>query len=553
MYRKPLIAASMLLLGLAAGPAFGDERVPLIGNANLPVAGTGAPMARQNVTHLLVGELGYYRVADMRDRVLTRTQLRELLKQRAGTARPSPHEVWITAHKDAIWARVRVARHLCQEVGLYRVGLRIRHETEPKILGFPLFLPAGGSTARPGKASRLPVVLEAKAEEPSSDVRILYQAAKSARERYKQDVVAEMRIHNNVRVQTVLTALDMLYRGGCIGVSIKSLRNVPTTAVAPHVGVRIVRHPRARDVILPEKPITAIEVPPVAARTQPWPIDGANQPGALGMELLELPVRGETQPRIVEDVSKPLPFYLRRGGVPPAEQRLAESRLRGWSTYLGQEILAGVRRDGRVAQQVVVRQRELTKLSDLMTPVERAFRDAEAIRVGTMKVDVLLSRGGRPVGLFELELLMGPAQVAFVTMRSLPGEIPPDVVLPPEAVDPYAAATPGRLRVWIEAQMAAIRQRGEAAVTLAPERDVLAGCPAARQAALRQELATRRGEVQRAVRTIRALSFDRAFITVRNAMATVTAKGQVVGRIDLGIEAEEGELRINRMTPLRGR
>lgn len=556
MSRTPSILASwlsLLLFGLAAGAAAADERVPFIGNASLPVAGTGAPMARENVTHVLVGELGYYRVADMRDRVITRTQLRELLKARAGTARPSPHEVWITAHKDAIWARVRVVRHLCQEVGLYRVGLRIRHETEPQILGFPLFLPAGDNAVRPGRASRLPLRLEAKAEGPSSDPRILYQAVKTARERYKQDVVAEIRIHNNVRVQTVLTSLDMLYRGGCAGVAIKSLRNVPTTAVAPHVDVRIVRHPRARDVILPEKPLKPVEVPPLAARTAPWPIDGANQPGALAMELLELPVRGEARPRVVEDVSKPLPFYLREGSVPAQEVALAERRLLGFADYLGQEILAGIRRDGRVAQQVVVRQRELRKLSDLMTPVERAFRDAESVRLRSLKVDVLLSRAGRPVGLLELDLLTGPARVAIISMRSLPGDIPADVVLPPEAVDPYAAATPGRLRVWIEGQLAAIRERGVAAVVLAPEADVLAGCPASRQAGIRQELAPRRGEIQRAARALTGLTFDRAFITVRSATASVRASGQVVGRIDLGLEAEEGELRISRMTPLRGR
>ncbi len=552
-FARSLLICSAVLVTFGLRPAAADDRVPFIGNDSLPVAGTGAPMARQNVSHVLVGELGYYRVADMRDRVITRSQLRDLLKARAGTARPSSHEVWITASKDSIWAQVRVVRHLCQEVGIYRVGLRVRHDHDPQILGFPLFLPAGKQSARPGRASRLPLVLEAKKLEPSSEPRILYQVVKTATEKYKQGVVAEVRIHNNLSIQTVLTAVDMLYRGGCIGVSIKSLRNVPTTAVAPHVGVRIVRHPRARDAILPAKPLKELQVPRVAPRTAPWPIDGANQPGALTMELEELPVRGEDKPRVVEDVSEPLPFYLRKGGVPVAELALADRRVRSWSAYLGQELLAGIQRNARIAQQVVVRKRELEKLSPLMTPVERVFRDAESVRVSSLKVDVLLSRDGKPMGLLEVDLLVGRSRVTIISMRSLPGDIPDGVILPPEAVDPYAAATPGRLRIWMEGNMSLIRARGQAAAPIAPEADVLAGCPAARQEAVRRELATRAGEIQRAVQALRGITFDRAFVTVRSARASVTVGGKIVGQIELGLEAEEGELRINKMTPTRPR
>lgn len=543
----------LLLWALPGGLAVAEDTVPRITNDKLPVAGTGAPMARQNVTHIMVGkQLGHYKVGGLGNRIILRRELQALLKSRAGTARPSPHEVWITAASDAIWVNVRMIRLDCSDAGIYRVGIRVRHESAPQTLGFPLFLPAGEGAPRAGRASRLPLVLEGSVDGPASDPITLYQAAKTAREKYKQDVVAEVRIHNNLSIQSVLRTLDVLYRAGCIGVSVKSLRNLSSTAAAPHTMIRIVRHSGKRDAVLPAKPFKEERLPPVAPRATPWPISGANQPGALTMELEELPLPGEDKPRVVEDPTKPLPFFLRKGGVPTTETRLADSRIRGWGRYLGEELHAGItKREGRIAQQFVVRLRDLRKLSVAMTPVSKAFANAQSISTRSIRLYVLLSYLGQPVEVFEVELLFGRDRVMVAGLKQTPGQIPAGVTLMPEAVDPFAAGTPGRLRIWIEALMDSARRRGAAGVPLAPDAHVLAACPASRRGAVQQALGRRQADVARATQMIARSKFDRATVFVRDATAGVAIAGRWAGLIEIGLEPEEGQLRVNKLTPVR--
>ncbi|MFV1959375.1 MAG: hypothetical protein ACC662_08175, partial [Planctomycetota bacterium] len=73
----------------------------------LPVAGTCAPIPRGEVTWVIVGEPGWYRVDDD-PRDLDGKGLADLLAVRARAAVEAgvEHDVWIVCAKDTWWAYV---------------------------------------------------------------------------------------------------------------------------------------------------------------------------------------------------------------------------------------------------------------------------------------------------------------------------------------------------------------------------------------------------------------------------------------------------------------
>ena len=588
-------------LGWACGSAVADDvaSVPIVRDADLPVVGTAAPIRTANLTHVLVGKvLGRYRV-DGRREVLDDAALLRLFQSRAGQARPSEHAVWITADKNYAWAKIYGVLEIAAKAGLYRVGVRVLHE-QGGAYGFPLFLPLPTRPTGVGamQASRMPLRIEELIQPefaarhvgsaegdlgdqpgvgrgglpgfrgieerldqvPDSNPKWLFQIARTAVGKFG-DLVAEIAIDHQCSLQYALTTMDMLYRAGCVGVRIRSgqlfikdkqgneILNL--TPGDTYTKVSIARRPRAPDFPIPPRELEELEIPRIAPRRQPWPLEGANHAGGLYADLLELPVDGEAAPTRFNDPRKPWPNSLKETDIPAHRVGESAAWIRKWSQELAPQMLAALRGGTKVSPFIVVRKRGPQALTELLAPAQRIFADATEVRLATLRVDVYLVNGIVPVGKAEATLNLIGDQLNLVSAVWTNENLPPSATLPPEPVDDFASGLPGAVRFWLENAFGSARRLGAAALPLAPTDTVLRGLPAAYHAQARPGLDARGRSTQALATAIQSRSFDRLLLVARDGSAAVLRGPEVVGVLIFGFESEEQELRVHSLTPRR--
>ncbi len=552
--RLALVGIGASLLGstvISAGP----DPVPRIRNDELCVAGTGAPIARQDVTHVMAGEIGFFRVLGVAEPQRFDGLVR-VLQARVGAARPSTHEVWVTASRLQMWGHVVEVRNACAKAGIYRVGVRVRHESTGSIMGFPLFLPGTLTANRPsGEGTRLPVEVQPSRSGETSDPAALYDAARTARERFKKPVVADVRMANNVNLQYALRVLDYLHRSGCAGVRIRMLKFLATPVAAEHSLIKIVR-PRGKDALLPKKSLREMQVPVPAARTTPWPIDGANQPGAFRLELLELPARGDKiqEPRRYADPNQVLPNHIRSGSVPESMRAKVQAYIGNWAGDLSNALTRALRKPALLKKELVVRLRPDEKRLILIPGELRNLGGANRIRMRTLGLDLLFFQDGQPSGHARARLLLSGRSVFLLSIAPVAGALPQAHDVPPEAVDPFAAGVPGAVRVFFESVVLDAKASGRVA-QLAPSAYAAALLPPEEGVQAQMGDRTRQADAARFAAQMRTLRFDRLILhpTDATAIADEAGANKLVGRLTLGIESEERELRVQSLRARRFR
>jgi biopolymer transport protein ExbD len=557
---RPLIA-SLALVGLCGSlvgsntASAGPDPVPRIRNEALCVAGTGGPIAGQDVTHVMAGEIGYFRVLGIAQPQRFDGLVR-ILQARVGPARPSTHEVWITASKEQMWGHVVEVRNACAKAGIYRVGVRVRHEATGQIMGFPLFLPGTLTATRPsGEGTRLPVEVEPSRSGETSDPAALYDAARTARERFEKPVVADVRMANNVSLQYAIRVLDYLHRAGCAGVRIRMLKFLATPVAAEHSLIKILR-PRGKDALLPKESLRELEIPVPAVRTTPWPIDGANEPGAFRLELLELPARGDKlqEPRRYADPNQVLPNHIREGSVPESMRAKVQAYIGNWAGDLSNALTRALREPNLLKKELVVRLRPDEKRLILIPGELRNLGGANRIRMRTLGVDLLFFLEGQPTGHARARLLLSGRSVYLLSIAPVAGALPEAHDVPPEAVDPFAAGVPGAVRVYFESVVLDAKASGRVA-QLAPTEYAAALLPPTETVEVQVGDRARQADAARFAAQLRGLRFDRLILhpTDATAIADDAASKSLVGRLTLGMESEEQELRIQSLRARRFR
>ncbi len=543
-----VLLLTLALLVLSTSSALADGRVPDIPQRRLPVAGTCGPLPTSNVTWVIVGEPGWYRIAgEARDIQKDELSNRLKAKAEAAGAQGQRHDVWIVVDRDQWWAHVVNVLHACQFVGLHRVGLQVQCEATGQALGFPLFLPyhtgAPGNAGAIATARRLNVRLEATKEESSYAPR-LYAAAHQAVDRFGP-IVAEVSVSAKTKVQDAVTAVDLLYRAGCAGVTLKYRMMIRSRSgpSIPQIWIQ--------ERLLPGEAIP-VDVPAVAPRSTPWPDDGAAQPGAFTFRLEEIQEGGPETPAAVETLKRPLPNYAAtRAEVPDDNRREAAIAVQQWGDTLG-SWLATVLQPGRVSfpePLLAKRRRQGLGAEEFFRLAREAYPTAERVRPATLRAQGFLFEGTRVSGKFDVTLSLsdGPPDVVFANW--VVEEANENVVLPPAETEPYAAGTPGQLRVTLEGLLAAARARGPEAVPLASEAEVLAQLPAVAHAGARQAIARRGQGIEYLAGWLRARPFDRLVIVKVDGQAAVHGQGRVLGVLRYDVEGEGGELALASLVP----
>ncbi len=227
----PLAVVFALFVG-SPPEAHAGPQVPEVGRAQLPEAGTCAPIQAASLTWVTVGEPGFFRIDGDPADVDAKTLYAHFVRRAQAAANEgASHEVWILVSAGRMWQRAVDVLKLCPRAGVFRVGLQVRAEGTDAQYGFPLFLPVGKGpgVTRTGTARKLPVVMQVvKAE--ASDPRRLFAAAQAAVSRFGP-IVADLSIPPDASVQDAVRAIDLLYRAGCVAV------RTPT-----RVGARNIRH-----------------------------------------------------------------------------------------------------------------------------------------------------------------------------------------------------------------------------------------------------------------------------------------------------------------------
>jgi hypothetical protein len=550
----PLRWSLVAFLALALVPAAqADPRVPDLGGRDLAVAGTCGPIESADVSFVTVGQPGFYRI-DGQPAVLDDAALLAALKQRAqGGPR---HTVWVLAAATEPFLGVVKVRLLCQQAGLFRVGIQVQAEQGGVIQGFPLFVPArveGAAGAAGGKGRRLRVRLDRTEGPEESNPRRLYAAARRAAEAWPP-VVADVSLDANLAVQHVITCLDMLYRGGVAGVRL-GFRE-------PRVGRRSVAGPNAGALEVPTLLLAEVEeraIPnsepdqmpgPIAPRKGHWGDEGANQPDALALVLEPLPdaarapARGPAAPEI-------LPSYAgRREGAPSSAVVAADRAATGWSAALGKALKQALARVWTLPPLFVKRMRDPQALARHVNPTIDLFPGTQKVVPSTLRLDVFLVRGVAIVGKVETAVNLSGSAMSFIWARWVTEQFPTDITLPPVQADPFAAGVPGHVRVWMEASFASVYRQGAAGLLRAPEGEVLAQLPPVAHAGAQRLLASRESDLDLLARWLTATEYDRLLLIPRSGSAAVHADGRVTGILQFGLESEEGELRL---TSLSGR
>lgn len=549
---------AVLLLGAPLGlgrVARAEERVPLVPPDKLPIAGTCAPIAEGRTVHVLLGNseaLGWYRVAGVA-RELDQAALEALLLERAGLVPEggrSETSVWITASADHAFGQVARVLVACQLAGIYRVGLRVRSDAAPGVFGFPMYLPlpAPRDAASVGKASLLNVRLQTvAASEPGagaprdrsgppvevegrSNPALVYTAAKRAVARHGA-IVASARIAGNANVQDAVTLLDMLYRGGCVGVRLP-LRMLSASARIEVMPVVWIESTQLGDVDNPEPP------PLVPPRTEPWPIDGANQRDWMRLELVPLPSAdaGADEGGTTS--------YLAAGRMPAFDRERAAAGLATWADDLS-AALASALRGGpglvpHLSEAIDDPQRAAAWL-------ERLRREADGLQPGllsTLRVDARLWQGEQPVGAFEALLLVAGAEAQVVEARWLGSEQGRA-----ENIGDRGIAL--SLRHLLEGAVLGLREQGAAGVVWAPREEVLRAFPKAAAPGLENLLRTRERHAAVLVSALQQSTFDRLTVRVGQAGATLLAGEEVGGLLYIDLALEDGNPKVVNATVRR--
>lgn len=554
----PLALVSLAAFPVGALPAHADARVPEVAAKDLAVAGTCAPIGGGTVSYVTVGDPGFYRV-DGRPEVLDDAGLVAVLTQRAAAPEGSVsrHEVWVVAsaaHPFLAVARVRLA---CQQARIFRMGVQVKAEQGGSVTGFPLFLPASANdkpaTAAGPKARRLDVRLDRTDGPEESNPRRLFIATQQAVERFGP-IVAEVSLDANLPTQHVITCLDMLYRGGAVGVKL-GIRAPTMGRRTLEGGSERTRVPRlllasveGRPLPLAE-PVTAL--PPIGARKAPWPDEGANQPGALELVLEDIPhgAGSSKDPKVKQDEAEPLASYAGRHEGAPSTVVVAANRAAGlWAQGLGKSLLDALGGVATLPKYMVNRMREPQRLTAQVTPLQQMFKGAQRVQPTTLKLDVYLLRDVTIVGKVEVTLHTAGSALSFIFARWVVETFPTDLSLPPVLTDPFAAGVPGHVRVWLEAAFAAVYRQGPGGLPMAPEREVLGYLPAVAQAGAAQALAGRPAEFDVLAKWLTVTPYDRLLILPRQGTAAVIGGNTVTGILQYGLEAEEKELRLTTLT-----
>ncbi len=544
---RRFLPATLSLLALAAwGPApsaSAGPHVPEVTVDQLPVAGTCAPLPQSHATWVTIGETGWFRI-DRDPRDVDGRELKTLLKARGMFASQAgqPHDVWILARGDRDWGQVVNVLGACQEAGIHRVGLEVRSEATGEVCGFPLFLPyaapAAEGSAPPGTARRLEVRVNA-ASEAASNPKRLYAAAKTAVDRFGP-VVAELSLSVRTRIQDAVTAVDMLYRAGCAAVRHKFRSMVRSLSGETHPRIYV------EEALLPSEPIDA-DIPAVRPRAEPWGEEGAAEPGAFGLTLEPLP---NPDHRAVdrEKLLEPLPSYAARGeDVPPEAMADATASIMQWSALFGTVLdrILTLQYVQVPETLLVKRRRQGRGVEAMFRDARQAFRDAKEVRPSTLRVQAYLLKGARAVGKVDATLGLSGSTTDLLFAHWIPEEMPGGLVLPPRETEPYAAGTPGAIRVWLEGLFATLVRRGPKAVPLAPEARVLADLPPVAHAGARRALDPRETALQTLAQHLREVSYDRVFIVFASGQAAVIASdGSIEGVLRYDLEGELGNLSI---------
>jgi hypothetical protein len=551
MSRRSALPLALFLALLAGASARADDRVPAIPDSALPAVGTCAPLDTENVSIVRPGprnDLRWFAVSGVRDPVDYRG-LVNVLRSRAGSRHPSPHAVWITASSQHAWMHVLVILKAAYEAGLYRVGVRVRSETTGQVQGFPLFVPAARSGQPGPKAGRLDVKVRAltphEAKAPS-DLDHIYAAARRAYERRKEfgvsRIVAHLWLSPNLPLQVALSAIDLLYRGGCAGVIVAmSLRsNRRGLNVVPIVEIQggvASRHPQS------------LKPPPVQPRSRPWGVDGANEHGWVDFTLEELPSLGTPGDGSPSARPAPRPNYAAEpNGVPADVWRNVDWGARKWAYGLGQDLQRILTAPDALSREELARftvsQRRPQAQRELLAPARKLFPDATRVLPYALQVSAFLFHGGKLHGRADITLCLGGdrVRVLFASWRPLDPRQP--LTLVPFEVDPFAAGEASLLRVWVEGLLHRVKVGGTDAIPLAEPAHVLPYLPAVAQMPTTRALTQRSAALQGFAAGVARTPCDRVVLALQRMTASVIAGRKVVGRLDLRLSAEETDLRI---------
>jgi hypothetical protein len=536
------LALVVALLAAGAPPAAAGPQVPDVGRAELPEAGTCAPIAGASVTWVTVGEPGFYRIDGDSTDVGTQALFTHLAQQAQAAANAgSNHEAWILVSAQRVWQRVVDVLQLCPKSGVFRVGLQVRAEGSDALYGFPLFLPVGrGPGVTPtGTAHELPVVMQVVRDEPS-DPRGLFAAAQAAASRFGP-VVADLSIPPDASVQDAVRAIDLLYRAGCIAV------RTPT-----RMGARNIRQPGPVRISVNGRPLLSdaptVDIPPIQPRKMPWPDSGAAQAGSFGLILERIPT-GDGSAAAASRMA-PLPSYAETGReVPPDAWNASGERVRDWAVKVG-PWLGRVLQPGKTefpGDLLVKRRRQLEGVEQMFAEARQTFPGADRVVVATVRLQAFLFRGADAVGRVDVTLDLSGETPSVVFGSWVPGQYPPGAHLPPRETDPFATGVPGHLRVWLEGLLVGGKARGASAVPLAPESRVLANLPDVAHPSVLDALRRRQAAVENLVGWLRATPYDRVFVATVEGSAAVTMQGRIAGLLRFAIESEGGGLRLSSM------
>ena len=498
----PLLAVLLLpLLVLLGAPTAlrAEGVVPDVAENELPVAGTCAPLDTSDVTRVLAGSEGGFRV-DGAAQVLDEAGLTLALKQRtAGRSGLNRHSVWVTMAASQPFLPLVELRRACMNAGVFRLGVEVKSEDGAPGYGFPLFLPGNPPPREAGapapKGRRLALELD-RWEGAETNPRRLFAAALAAAKRADPvPVVAEVSLDANLSVQHVVTCLDMLYRGGVAGVRVKfrsrtsarisrgyegpdSANARPGKAeekVPLHLIARIVVSTRDKRELGPAEPM--VSLPPIAPRKAAWSDEGAEQAGSFTLELEDLaPAAGGTQEPAAEE--GPLPSYAgKREGAPTQAVVAADRAVAQWGTQLGRVLGDALNRKWALTEHFVMRLRDVEKLGAMVSPLVEMFPGTTKVVPSTLRLDVYLVKGVTVVGKVETTLHIAGSAMSLVFARWVVEDFPSGLNLPPAVSDPFAAGVPGHVRVWLETTFATVYRQGAAGLPLAPESEVLAQLP----------------------------------------------------------------------------
>ena len=559
-----VLAGMMVGMMVGAGPqrAEAAKRVPTIYTEDLPVAGTCAPLRTENVTHVMVGrsdEWGSFRVGGERG-ARDAASLLELLKVRG---KVPGHSLWITASAKHRWGHVVQVRLMAQRAGIFRLGLRVRHEGTGKVYGFPLFLPHKGADDVMGKrGAKLPVrlrtVLDKAADltrdekrkrglskpERASNLKFAYRAAQLAVEKAAKEglgpVVAVCRFAHNCELQDAVSVMDYMRRGGCVG--IRTI--IGALPASPKIQVLSILH--VQGVVASSGEYDG-KIPPIKPRTEPWPDHGANAPEAFSLVLQDLPAA--TKRAATPRVPRP---ELRK--VSTFQQQKASAQIRSWAEDLKAAFDAALDKSPTLVGHVAKAKRVPGEYEKVIAPMKEVFPAAQRIVPSTLALDVIFSNGGSAVARLDASITVGGGEPSFLFVNWHKATEADQRAVLDDANDPFTEGTAEAIRTWLVAAFQALRRpKDPKGLPMTSTAGAMSFLPASSHKAAASSLAKRVASFRLAGQNIRALPYDRISLRLRHGMASIVEADKVAGLLFLDWAVEGGELRITRMRARRGK